>query len=35
MECDVPQAMIDYRADKMLEDYANRIQGPLPTGRPL
>ena len=27
MECDVPQAMIDYRADKMLEDYANRIQG--------
>ena len=27
LECDVPQAMIDYRADKMLEDYANRIQG--------
>ena len=26
-ECDVPQAMIDHRADKMLEDYANRIQG--------
>lgn len=26
LECDVPQAMIDYRADKMLEDYANRIQ---------
>ena len=24
--CEVPQAMIDYRADKMLEDYANRIQ---------
>ena len=27
LECDVPQAMIDYRADKMLEDYASRIQG--------
>ena len=27
LECDVPQAMIDHRADKMLEDYANRIQG--------
>ena len=27
LECEVPQAMIDYRADKMLEDYANRIQG--------
>ena len=27
LECDVPQTMIDYRADKMLEDYANRIQG--------
>ena len=26
LECEVPQAMIDYRADKMLEDYANRIQ---------
>ncbi|MBD5133006.1 MAG: trigger factor [Clostridiales bacterium] len=26
LECDVPQAMIDYRADKMLEDYANRVQ---------
>lgn len=26
LECDVPQAMVDYRADKMLEDYANRIQ---------
>ena len=24
--CDVPEAMVDYRADKMLEDYANRIQ---------
>ena len=27
LECEVPQAMFDYRADKMLEDYANRIQG--------
>ena len=27
LECEVPQAMVDYRADKMLEDYANRIQG--------
>lgn len=27
LECDVPQAMVDYRADKMLEDYASRIQG--------
>ncbi len=26
LECDVPDAMVDYRADKMLEDYANRIQ---------
>ena len=26
LECDVPQAMIDYRSEKMLEDYANRIQ---------
>lgn len=26
LECDVPQAMVDYRADKMVEDYANRIQ---------
>lgn len=26
LECDVPQAMIDYQADKMLDDYANRIQ---------
>lgn len=26
LECDVPQAMVDYRADKMLQDYANRIQ---------
>jgi len=26
LECEVPQAMVDYRADKMLEDYANRIQ---------
>ena len=26
LECEVPQAMIDYRADKMMEDYANRIQ---------
>ena len=26
LECEVPQAMIDYRADEMLEDYANRIQ---------
>lgn len=27
LECEVPQAMVDYRADKMLEDYASRIQG--------
>lgn len=27
LECEVPEAMVDYRADKMLEDYANRIQG--------
>lgn len=27
LECEVPQAMVDYRGDKMLEDYANRIQG--------
>ncbi len=26
LECDVPQAMVDYRADKMLEDYANQVQ---------
>ncbi len=26
LECEVPQAMVDYRADKMLDDYANRIQ---------
>ncbi len=26
LECDVPEAMVDYRAEKMLEDYANRIQ---------
>ena len=26
LECEVPQAMVDYRADKMLEDYANHIQ---------
>ncbi len=26
LECEVPQAMVDYRSDKMLEDYANRIQ---------
>ncbi len=26
LECDVPQAMIDYQADKMLDDYANRVQ---------
>ena len=26
LECEVPQAMIDYRADKMMEDYANHIQ---------
>ena len=26
LECDVPEAMIDYQADKMLDDYANRIQ---------
>lgn len=26
LECDVPEAMVDYRAEKMLEDYANRVQ---------
>ena len=26
LECEVPEAMIDYRADKMVEDYASRIQ---------
>lgn len=26
MECDVPDAMIDYQADQMLEDYARRVQ---------
>ena len=26
LECDVPQAMVDYQADKMLDDYANRVQ---------
>jgi len=25
MECDVPEAMVDYRADELLEDYARRI----------
>ena len=25
--CEVPEAMVEYRADKMVEDYANRIQG--------
>ena len=24
--CEVPEAMVEYRADKMVEDYANRIQ---------
>ena len=27
LECEVPQAMIDYRANKMIEDMANRLQG--------
>lgn len=26
LECEVPQAMVDYRADKMLEEYARNIQ---------
>ena len=26
LECDVPQAMVDYQAEKMLDDYANRVQ---------
>ena len=26
LECDGPQAMVDYQADKMLDDYANRVQ---------
>lgn len=26
LECEVPQAMVDFRADKMMEDYALRIQ---------
>ena len=27
MECDVPEAMIDYQADQLVQDYANRVQG--------
>ena len=27
LECEVPQAMVDYRANKMLEDYARRLEG--------
>ncbi len=27
LECDVPQAMIDYHANKMIEDMARRLQG--------
>ena len=27
LECDVPQAMIDYRANKMMEDMEKRLQG--------
>lgn len=27
LECEIPQAMIDYRANKMIEDMANRLQG--------
>ena len=26
MECDVPEAMIEYQADQMVQDYANRVQ---------
>ncbi len=26
LECDVPDAMVDYRAEKLLEDYAGRIE---------
>ena len=26
LECEVPEAMVDYRADKMLEDYSHHIQ---------
>ena len=26
LECDVPEAMVDYRADQMMEDYAARMQ---------
>ncbi|MDD6160449.1 MAG: trigger factor [Oscillospiraceae bacterium] len=27
LECEVPEAMVDYRANKMLEDMNNRLQG--------
>ena len=26
LECEVPEAMVDYRADKMMDDYAMRLQ---------
>lgn len=26
LQCEVPEAMVDYRADKMMEDYSNRVQ---------
>ena len=26
LECDVPEAMVDYRADRMMDDYAARLQ---------
>ena len=27
LECDVPEAMVDYRASKIMEDFANRLKG--------
>ena len=27
LECEVPEAMIDYQADQMVQDYANRMRG--------
>lgn len=26
MECEVPEAMVEYQADQMVQDYANRVQ---------
>ena len=27
LECDVPEAMVDYRANKLMEDFSKRLQG--------